>query len=370
MFSQQILSYRGTQSTSFSFSYAEYKDVRNGIITLYVPILQADKKVISLDAERQNFENNSISWRINGKIRRGEAEGTLTLSLQTGSSGTNPYVVDNVTYRTKTANTSTNAEIMKDLPDVSTSYSNRVALGNNVDTILNTSASVKYLQNIEYMLNTNVEKTVDYFKINIYIVTGVQAVTLNGAEYKKATVQEQYPNLSGSHTITGMYAEYEPISMDVSLNGRVIEYKIDVQNKVVKDVYGRRAGIISFEENEFMQEDNYYENAYGEETPAIQNFFGKTISSYINGKETATIRCSIADYYDYDTGEKVISKDNSTGRMSFDLYDEVIPTVLGANGQENPLSTYKNGDPKVFKVLGTRKFFNGAVWQELSLQEI
>jgi hypothetical protein len=102
----------------------------------------------------------------------------------------------------------------------------------------------------------------------------------------------------------------------------------------------------------------------------IEYFFSKTQQAYKNGKETDTIRCSIADYYDYDTGEKVISKDNSTGRMSFDLYDEVIPTVLGANGQENPLSTYKNGDPKVFKVLGTRKFFNGAVWQELSLQEV
>jgi hypothetical protein len=44
--------------------------------------------------------------------------------------------------------------------------------------------------------------------------------------------------------------------------------------------------------------------------------------------------------------------------------------VYGANGQDRPMSLYQNGSPKVFKVLGTNIFYDGAVWQELSLQEL
>ena len=96
----------------------------------------------------------------------------------------------------------------------------------------------------------------------------------------------------------------------------------------------------------------------------------KILNSYKNGKETAKISCSISDYYDYDSGEKVISIDNSIGKMSFRLYDQVIPMVYGADGKDRPMSLNKNGKPKVFQVLGSKIYYNGAVWQELSLQEI
>lgn len=59
----------------------------------------------------------------------------------------------------------------------------------------------------------------------------------------------------------------------------------------------------------------------------------------------------------------------NSGNMFFKLYDEVIPMVYGANGVDKPLSKYKDGVTKTFKVLGTKIFYDGAVWQELSLQE-
>ena len=102
---------------------------------------------------------------------------------------------------------------------------------------------------------------------------------------------------------------------------------------------------------------------------ALQYDYSKTQRNYKSGKETATIRCSISDYYDYNSGDKLIAIDNSTKKMSFDEGDQVIPMVYGADGQDHPMSLNKDGSPKIFSVLGTKKYYNGAVWQELYLQE-
>lgn len=102
---------------------------------------------------------------------------------------------------------------------------------------------------------------------------------------------------------------------------------------------------------------------------AIEESFYKTQKFYEKGKETATIRCSINDYYDYESGEKVISIEDTSLPMSFKIYDKVIPMVYNSKGADEPMAKLKDGSPKVFKVLGRRIFYDGAVWQELYLQE-
>ena len=57
-------------------------------------------------------------------------------------------------------------------------------------------------------------------------------------------------------------------------------------------------------------------------------------------------------------------------KMSFDIGDIVIPKVFGVDGNDRPMSLYKNGNAKKFQVLGKKMFYDGAVWQELSLQEV
>lgn len=103
---------------------------------------------------------------------------------------------------------------------------------------------------------------------------------------------------------------------------------------------------------------------------ALEKMYSDTQTQYANGKETATIRCSISDYYDYDSGDKIISIDNFTGKMSFVIGDIVVPMVFGVDGNDRPMSLYNNGNPKKFQVLGKKMFYDGAVWQELSLQEV
>lgn len=116
-----------------------------------------------------------------------------------------------------------------------------------------------------------------------------------------------------------------------------------------------------------LSADNGYTISATIEDYELAIAFSKTQAHYAKGKETATIRCSISDYYD-EKGEKVIATNNSN-KMAFDIYDEVIPYSYGADGSDKPLSRHKDGSPKTFVVLGTRIFYDGAVWQELTLQE-
>jgi hypothetical protein len=177
--------------------------------------------------------------------------------------------------------------------------------------------------------------------------------------------------MEGERTnIGGVYEKYVPKEIKLSFNGDTIG--IDLNDKTVY-INGQTAKKVhSVDGNELMQTDNYWLPT-GES--AIERSYGKTQEEYSNGKETATIRCSIADYYEADkdgfpTKNKVISIDKSTGRMLFKEYDIVIPMVYGADGKDRPMSKYKDGTPKQFRVLGVKPYYNGAVWQELYLQEI
>jgi hypothetical protein len=56
--------------------------------------------------------------------------------------------------------------------------------------------------------------------------------------------------------------------------------------------------------------------------------------------------------------------------MLFNLYDKVIPMVFTADGKDYPMSLYKDRSPKVFEIHGIERYFDGAVWQKIYLQEI
>lgn len=89
------------------------------------------------------------------------------------------------------------------------------------------------------------------------------------------------------------------------------------------------------------------------------------INNYRYGKETAKMTCIIGDYFD-ENNNKIISIDGE--KMVFDIYDEVIPLTY-TNLSDKPMSITNDGKAKVFIVLESRVFYDGAVWQELTLQE-
>jgi hypothetical protein len=152
--------------------------------------------------------------------------------------------------------------------------------------------------------------------------------------------------------------EYRPNdTIGVSILGT--EYKL----KLEKETVTVSADNADFSGTEFTVSGNYF--LQGNDYLNIVNQFKKTLEIYKNGLETATVLCSISDYYD-ENGNKAISI-SSPDKMSFNLYDEVIPLYRTPYG-DAPMSM-ADGKPKTFKVLGSKIYFDGAVWQELSLQE-
>lgn len=91
-------------------------------------------------------------------------------------------------------------------------------------------------------------------------------------------------------------------------------------------------------------------------------------SIWKNGKETATIRVSVNDYYDTD-GNLALSIGDDDLPMLFKNGDMVIPYVATPNG-DRPMSSKPDGTPKEFLVTGVTLISDGAIWQELQLQEV
>lgn len=95
--------------------------------------------------------------------------------------------------------------------------------------------------------------------------------------------------------------------------------------------------------------------------------------NYKDGKETATIRCSLVDYYNSDGVLEIsptnYSANNANTRMMFSVGDIVIPYVATPTG-DRPMSLHPDGTPKSFRVTGVTLISDGAVWQELQLQEV
>lgn len=99
----------------------------------------------------------------------------------------------------------------------------------------------------------------------------------------------------------------------------------------------------------------------------------RAYENYKDGIETATIRCSLVDYYNSDGVLEIsptnYSANNADTRMMFSVGDIVTPHVATPNG-DRPMSSKPDGTPKEFLVTGVTLISDGAVWQELQLQEV
>lgn len=142
-------------------------------------------------------------------------------------------------------------------------------------------------------------------------------------------------------------------------------YSID--NKVVSDY--------SLETNELTSTDVGVATTSDEQT-TITSPIGKLLcekiaSEYKNGRETATIKCSVGNFYgDEYENEKTIDIDNAE---TASVGDTVVPYVrTGRKGgwqYDAPLSSDGYGNAKSFDVIGVEHVFDGAIWQVLTLIE-
>lgn len=245
----------------------------------------------------------------------------------------------------------------------------------------NTPEHINMTGEYEKYVATNAELTlygdtigIDLNDTPIYVPdgSGSKPLSVEGNELMQAQnyIEREVPIKMGGYGASGMIEAERYVYSDGNLLrvGEWVEYNGEIANIIGYDntsgyyILGTTLGGELYNLDKGM-----VVNVIATVNQLNANFMD-TLKEYTSGKETATILCSISDYYD-EGGDKVISVDNNADKMVFDLYDIVIPMVYGANGFDKPLSKYKDGNPKKFKVLGTRIFYDGAVWQELTLQE-
>lgn len=115
----------------------------------------------------------------------------------------------------------------------------------------------------------------------------------------------------------------------------------------------------------YYSNDSTFNQASNQFNDILRN---EIIADYHNGKETAIIRVSLNDYYDTD-GNLALSISDGNLPMLFKNGDIVIPYVATPNG-DRPMSSNPDGTAKSFRVTGVTLISDGAIWQELQLQEV
>lgn len=114
------------------------------------------------------------------------------------------------------------------------------------------------------------------------------------------------------------------------------------------------------------------ENIYGSTLTNINysdKFVAEVFDRYKNGKETATLLCSVGKYYDLEEN-LVVDAENEDSSIPplLKKYDIVVPYVMTSRG-EAPLSTDASGNPKQFQIIGVNISYNGVLRQEIVIQE-
>lgn len=244
--------------------------------------------------------------------------------------------------------------VVLDFPN--TPITETISTGNAPYNAYASASSVSHTNSISYELSEDKTK----FVINYDIMTYFRCKRGRGS-YQSTTDSDFIKDL-------GLHSDYlyEGETLEITIYGNTIG--INLEDNTITIGKGNQHPF-SIDGNELLQTSNYIQEQ-GSETKsnAIETDYGNTLTSYQNGKETATILCSISDYYD-EEGTKAISINNDTDKMVFRMYDEVIPMVYGSDGKDRPMSKYNDGTAKKFRVLGVEPIYDGAVWQRLTLQE-
>lgn len=322
----------GTTATVGSMGYAEALNQKIFTKTIYVPVEIKNGYIKSIKQGTNSENENKIKVYIYGEVHSGKATAQWK-AVYTG--GTFEITKGDVDYGEATIE-ERNYQIPK---TIDVKYSGNLY-------IVDFSMNVTDLSNIS---SANFTKTVidkkEYFKIDLSIFCGVETRNMGG----------EFGN--GSFHMEGTYTKYVPKQIEISLYGDTVSLSLDKETFT----YGSGNNPFSLETNELIQgTKNSHSNA------------NAVLREFANGKETAELLCSIDEYYDEYSEEGYENKPISikSGRMSFNVGEKVIPCVLGADGKDRPMSTYIDGTPKRFVVMGVNFIYDGAVWQKLTLQEV
>lgn len=232
-----------------------------------------------------------------------------------------------------------------------------------VETITNNNYSPSFtskvtgLQDVSTYSITN--ETEDYFDIEVFFLSEFDIIKASGTYYANGNPENIDIPIQGTRTLT------EATEITITAYGNTIG--IDLQDKSItisEEGKENSKKVFSVDNNELLQTSNYVR---GTNANAIEENYRNTLNAYKNGRETATLLCDINEYKDTN-GNLAISTKQEGLPMTFNVGDEVIPMVFSAKGEDIPMSQ-KDGVPKVFVVSSVKPYYDGAVWQQIEIQE-
>lgn len=202
----------------------------------------------------------------------------------------------------------------------------------------------------------------EYYELNLKILTSVRTVEFDSYNTavnnpQKITIPVSTDSIVGSTS----YTEYRAENIEINVYGNVI--KFDLQEETIKIGDGKH--VHSFSGNELMQISNI---------PTVEETYKKIVKDWGKGKEISVLRCAIDDYYTNDKTKRLaISKSGVVGvsmPMTFHIGDIVIPYIRDTKGEDIPMSIDKEGEPKEFYVIEKNIIYEGAPYQEITIQEL
>ena len=343
----------GNAYYTVSIAYASATPIYKTVV-VDIPILQQNNSYISelkLGADKEG--NANIKYLLYGSVEKGTAKATAVSGYISG--GTD-YIKEDTIQETPYEEQENSGIINP--PNTTIEYSQE----GGPDSLHQAKAVVEFevpnnsnIANIEKADIITIDKA-DYYRLTITVLCciDIQKMGIEGADYI-------YPSFGSAweYEITGTYERYHPEQLEITVYGNTIG--IDLTDGTA--TYGSGNRPFKIGGNELLQD-----GATTNDVLTTQYLANNIINQYENGKETATLLCSIDEYYDED-GKKVIST-KTADKMTFELQDEVIPTVKNEYGVEEPMSLYPYGLHKKFSVIGKEFIYDGALWQKLYLEEI
>lgn len=235
-------------------------------------------------------------------------------------------------------------------------------------TTLSATAELDNRENIT-TAKCHYDKETDSYNINLTLISEMKIISNAWAYYDSGTSITPPTNTLRFSSYTE--ENYKAQSIDITFYGNTIG--IDLKDKTIT-IPEKANGddSYSFEGNELMQTTNYLLDAETNvKNLAIIKQFTDTLNNYKDGKETATLKLSIGEYYDNKDGTLRISTKKENLPMTFKIGDIVIPYIPSTTiGKDKPMSLYKDGSPKQFRVTRVKPYYSGASWQEIDIQEI
>ena len=329
--------------------------------TVKIPISNDNYTITKLLlGENKETSEANIKYSIYGEYSYGAISCNYTGELQYVS-GSNynlivNYDINNSTFGSEQDKKSFSYELPSEIKNTQEGFAFE---GQNVDIKVESKKQIIREDNLKTLSfeydDTNNPKFI-ILKIS-NLLCGVKTISMGGKTRTFASAGSGFP-FSGM--MSGVWKEYNPTSIEIIVKGNTMG--IDLTNKSITIYRGNGDKPHSLKGNELLQE-----TAKVDSNPLTNHLAHNVLDGYENGKESVTLLCDINEYYDTNGNLQISTK--SGNKMTFDIGDEIIPMVLNYDGKNKPMSKTQNGEAKVFRVVGTKKFYDGAVWQEIYAQE-